>query len=885
MPSFSPTFGLLPLAETQGWTDPNPLSGFGAAVTMAEKRLAIASPNGGTTSSGLVSIYDRTESAARWLQAGIDFGNTWTFLADIDGPSMQLQSEFGASIDFTPDAQPSGILIGAPGVTSGASPAGAAYFYRFDGGAWVQDGNDMQGGVANERFGASVGASANFRAVIGAPDNNQNGTLTGKVYIYEFQSPEWVDKSPQDPPLVGQAENSRFGASVDISSTGDVIAIGEPGANSFTILERDEASGVWGVTLQLPHRPIGGDLGSSVKVLSKDYIAVAAENAQQESGSVRVYAKDPLEGKWTDFGPIMYGEPGDRIGREGALDGGLGPDGPEVVVGTEQGFIKRFDLDAEQWFTRFEGDAGMPVVNAVGYTSGSVLAGSDGKVTYSAVEGFVPTVPTAPTATAPSTPSAPSATAPSAPTTPSAPAPTPTESEPPAAPATTAPSTPTASTAAPTAPAPTAALTVEPTAPPLSTVPEPQSPSPAPESVVATDPPVATTTAPVSASPTTASVPTAATIPPSTAAPVSGTLSPTLTKRWVLTDGPITVSAVSSGFGAAVALGNNLFAAGVPSLTIGASSGAVQSFEPDANGEWISESAIVFESGTAQFGAAVDIASTSLIVGDPETEDPVFLQSFGAAYVYVQQGNSWSALGGVMRPDPTPPEAKGRFGAAVATASSIQRVAIGAPSSNIVDTVDNSIRLQAGRVYTFAHNGTGWDQVGEQLWGAADDDRLGTSIDMTGDGNGLLVGAPGADASPGSVAYYQWSGTGWTPTFTVSGTATESLGTKVAVVSQDGSLLATSGQGVVRVYSQTGAQVGSDIVGVATSLTGANGRVIVGLSSGFRAYDFDAAAGDWVEVETGPSTSSPVISISTSSDASTVVAGLQSEEIYVFNLV
>jgi hypothetical protein len=334
----------------------------------------------------------------------------------------------------------------------------------------------------------------------------------------------------------------------------------------------------------------------------------------------------------------------------------------------------------------------------------------------------------------------------------------------------------------------------------------------------------------------------------------------------------------------------------LPLLPIGSSTiGGVQTFEPDANGNWTTNHAVLFEEGAAKFGAAIiDMSSTSLIVGDPESssQDPLVIQQprFGAAYVYALEGTWFHYMVGdaTLRPDPAPFEVQGRFGAAVATASCVQRVTVGAPDSSIV-AADISIRFRAGRVYAWGYNGTGWNQVGEQIWGAADDDRLGTSIDMTGDGNGLLVGAPGAGSSPGSVAYYTWSDdTGYTTRFTVSGSiaTTESLGTHVAILSQDGSLLAVSGQRVVRVYSQTGAQVGKDIVGVTvTSLTGASGRVIIGHSSGFQAYDFDARVGDWVEVETGPSTYSPVISISTSADASTVVAGLQSEEVFVYDLV
>ena len=176
----------------------------------------------------------------------------------------------------------------------------------------------------------------------------------------------------------------------------------------------------------------------------------------------------------------------------------------------------------------------------------------------------------------------------------------------------------------------------------------------------------------------------------------------------------------------------------------------------------------------------------------------------------------------------------------------------------------------------------------EQLLGQAAQDRLGAAVDLSNDGTKLLVGTPGS----GSVSYYEWSGTAWEESFT-SSDSTESLGTTVALVFQNGSQLAAGAPsagagGIVRVFDQGGTQVGSDIVGSAgeelgSTLVATRGRVIAGLATGgFRAYEFDGT--DWVEVETGPSTDSPVSSISSSADGNTVVTGLQSEEIYVFDL-
>lgn len=358
---------------------------------------------------------------------------------------------------------------------------------------------------------------------------------------------------------------------------------------------------------------------------------------------------------------------------------------------------------------------------------------------------------------------------------------------------------------------------------------------------------------------------------------------------WQVTYGPRS-SPVPQAVYWRVALGSDLFVASLFQTDEGG--GAVETHVLGDDGVWtVLDNLLTEENFTnyASFGWAVDLAHNSdhgLIVSD----NP------GAAYYYQfnKTNKDWTRIGGVIRPQ-SPVLESGfgdfGFGFAVATASFILRVAIAAPMTDIMQGIT------VGCVYTFEYNGTHWEErVDHIICGDADYDMLGLSIDMTRDGNRLLVGAPGTgdgDGPNSNVQYHEWSGSSWTEIFSVIGSRFEFLGGSVAISSSDGNTIAVGGPGygnytgVVRVYSQatTGSsftQLGSDIVGstsgemFGTTLTGSNGRVIVGSrQGGIHAYDFDATVNDWVKVGTGPTmtdSAAGVQSVSTTGNAQTILA-------------
>jgi hypothetical protein len=107
-------------------------------------------------------------------------------------------------------------IVGALDEDSQGSNAGAAYIYEYSGGLW----DEMQ-----QIFGISIGAGDNFgqsvaingtMAVIGAMYDDDNGTNAGAAYVFSY-STSWIEKAKLE--ASDGAANDWFGNSVSISVT------------------------------------------------------------------------------------------------------------------------------------------------------------------------------------------------------------------------------------------------------------------------------------------------------------------------------------------------------------------------------------------------------------------------------------------------------------------------------------------------------------------------------------------------------------------------------------------------------------------------------------------------------------------------------------------
>jgi uncharacterized protein YjbI with pentapeptide repeats len=190
------------------------ISGFSVSMNSEGTRVAIgAFLNGGNgNNSGSTRVYEYNVSTSLWVKLG----------QDIDGEAAGDYSGLSVSMN----AAGSRVAIGALYNDGNGTDSGHTRVYQYNGTAWVQLGQDIDGEAAGDNSGYSVSMnSEGTRVAIGAPSNDGNGNSSGSTRVYEYNvsTSLWV-KLGQD--IDGEAANDESGRSVSMNSEGTRVAIG-----------------------------------------------------------------------------------------------------------------------------------------------------------------------------------------------------------------------------------------------------------------------------------------------------------------------------------------------------------------------------------------------------------------------------------------------------------------------------------------------------------------------------------------------------------------------------------------------------------------------------------------------------------------------------------
>lgn len=179
----------------------------------------------------------------------------------------------------------------------------------------------------------------------------------------------------------------------------------------------------------------------------------------------------------------------------------------------------------------------------------------------------------------------------------------------------------------------------------------------------------------------------------------------------------------------------------------------------------------------------------------------------------------------------------------VAMSGDGQTIVVGAPGSSIT-------AFGAGQVKVLQYNGSDWVQLGNDLLGLFEEDDFGRAVDITNDGNTIVVGAQYSDANgfnSGSVQVFEFDGSNWIQKGnTLTGTNSDEFGTNVSI-SNDGNRIAVAApytdtsafdNGVLRVYDFDGIQWNlvfehfgddeNDVFGMSLDMSGDGNHVICG---------------------------------------------------------
>jgi hypothetical protein len=188
-------------------------AGFGASISLSSDGaiLAIGAP-AGADYTGYVRVYDW--DGTDWVQRGANIA--------------AADSRLGQSVTLSDDG--SRIAIGARYNSIGASNAGTVRVLEWDGSAWLQLGQIIEGSAAGDESGWSVAINAaGTRIAIGARYHDLPDRNSGNTRMFEWDGTSWVQMGAD---ILGAAIDDWSGASVSMNATGDIVAIGSERADT-----------------------------------------------------------------------------------------------------------------------------------------------------------------------------------------------------------------------------------------------------------------------------------------------------------------------------------------------------------------------------------------------------------------------------------------------------------------------------------------------------------------------------------------------------------------------------------------------------------------------------------------------------------------------------
>lgn len=306
--------------------------GTGGAVDLTAdgNTLVVSSPYGFNSINwkvGLVRVFDW--NGTQWVQRGNTLegeGNTAPLLRD---------DNFGYDVSITPDGN--FLAIGAPGNTKQAgvlTVQGHARVFQWNGKAWVQMGQDIDGVIGLEEFGRFLDISADgTMLVVGSRGYRtiSNNNYIGSVQTFKWNGTDWVQFGQR---IVGLAPTDRFGSSVSISNDGSTIAVGNRAVNgnesAILLFKKDSSS--WSLK-GLPIIGILNDFGGGTSSLSSDgnVLGVGFSSANSLSGFAKVFQWNGSS--WMQVGSNLLPTAGSTFPGFGT-EICLSQDGSRVLIGS-----------------------------------------------------------------------------------------------------------------------------------------------------------------------------------------------------------------------------------------------------------------------------------------------------------------------------------------------------------------------------------------------------------------------------------------------------------------------------------------------------------------------------------------------------------------------
>ena len=189
---------------------------FGVSVAIDGDFAVVGAPyedDASGSDSGKAYVFNVGSSGSSTAILTLDNPNpTGTSADDNFGTSVAINSEY--------------VVVGSPyeGDTGG-SQAGKVYIFDKNNGSLIFTFNNPSEQTANDLFGSSVSISGNIVAISAPLDDDNNGTDSGRVYLYSMVTGQ-ILHTINNPNPIGTSIDDTFGSSIDLR--GDFLLVSAP---------------------------------------------------------------------------------------------------------------------------------------------------------------------------------------------------------------------------------------------------------------------------------------------------------------------------------------------------------------------------------------------------------------------------------------------------------------------------------------------------------------------------------------------------------------------------------------------------------------------------------------------------------------------------------
>lgn len=327
--------------------------GFGRSLaTSADGTRVVVGAPSERSGGGSVRVYDVDEELRDWTMVGNEFQGAG------GEPEFGFGDHLGTSVDLSADG--SRLAIGAPTVWDVETQVGRVAVHEWDGLAWRQLGD----GITGTGIGTDVSMSGDGTRVAVSG--------TSSVEVFEWTGTEWATVGPG---IADDSSDLASGRSVELSATGDRLAVGSwgnpeidpPIPGSVKVFDWDGTA--WTQSGSELRGPTGDRLFGWDLALSEPATRLVVLTMADVDGAETASVFDWEGGEWR-LGGVASGA-ADRSWQDTSV--AISADGRRLAIADSRDDTFVFDWDGATWQRTARLDRGATI--ALGLDGGRIAIG------------------------------------------------------------------------------------------------------------------------------------------------------------------------------------------------------------------------------------------------------------------------------------------------------------------------------------------------------------------------------------------------------------------------------------------------------------------------------------------------------------------------------